>query len=508
MEKNYFKIKGWLIGLDFLIWTIASILCVMWRWVADKSMVWSYMVLFGVMCVVWCVIGVLCGKYRSMCTTRFLYQVLSLLMTIFVMSLVVYVCRMYLEGWQYSPRVAQWMIWLVSGADVIVLLGGSMWKYAQDMDDKPMIFEERQKTKVLREPQKLSERALKSVEDGIREYANDDVLKMLHEKVNIDNTNTRVVANRDLFTLQTLEQYRFDTIVNLVLVNDLREINKHFAVANDKLPDGGRYICCFRPKETVKRKILSHYPKGLNWIVYTMHFVFKRMMPKLVLTSHLYFDLTDGKNRVLTETEVLGRLYFCGFEVDEVVEVGKMKYVFARRVAMPQPQSKTRKRYGPLIRLPRVGKNKKIIYFYKMRTMHPYSEYIQKYVYDKYGSLDGDKAENDFRITTWGRFFRKVWIDELPMIINLLRGDMKLVGVRPLSKVKFDSYPKYLQDKRTLSKPGLIPPFYVDMPKTQEEMYDSEERYIDQYLKHPLSTDFKYFWKAFYMIVFKRARSH
>ncbi|MBO5086502.1 MAG: sugar transferase [Paludibacteraceae bacterium] len=175
---------------------------------------------------------------------------------------------------------------------------------------------------------------------------------------------------------------------------------------------------------------------------------------------------------------------------------------------MPQPQSKARKRYGPLIRLPRVGKNKKIIYFYKMRTMHPYSEYIQKYVYDKYGSLDGDKAENDFRITTWGRFFRKVWIDELPMIINLLRGDMKLVGVRPLSKVKFDSYPKYLQDKRTLSKPGLIPPFYVDMPKTQEEMYDSEERYIDQYLKHPLSTDFKYFWKAFYMIVFKRARSH
>ena len=507
MEKNYFKIKGWLIGLDLLIWTIASLLCVMWRWVADKSMVWSYMALFGVMCLVWCVVGFLCGKYKSLSSTRFLFQILSLLATIAITHLLTYLMLEYVIG-LFSSRVAVSLIWLVATMDLGVLLSHNVWMYAQDMDDKPMIFEERKEAHVLNKPQILSAHALQSVLDGIKEYANDEVLYMLRDKANLDSSNTRVIANRDLFTLQTLEQYRFDTIVNLALVNDLREINKHFAIANDKLPDGGRYICCFRPKEVVKEKILKHYPAGLNWIVYLFHFIFKRMMPKLVLTSHLYFDLTDGKNRVLTETEVLGRLYFCGFEVDEVVEVAKMKYVFARRVAMPQPQSKSRKRYGPLIRLPRVGKNKKIIYFYKMRSMHPYSEYIQKYVYDKYGSLDGDKAENDFRITTWGRFFRKVWIDELPMIINLLRGDMKLVGVRPLSKVKFDSYPKYLQDKRTLSKPGLIPPFYVDMPKTQEEMYDSEERYIDQYLKHPLATDFKYFWKAFYMIVFKRARSH
>ena len=507
MEKNYFKIKGWLIGLDLLIWTIASLLCVMWRWVADKSMVWSYMALFGVMCLVWCVVGFLCGKYKSLSSTRFLFQILSLLATIAITHLLTYLMLEYVIG-LFSSRVAVSLIWLVATMDLGVLLSHNVWMYAQDMDDKPMIFEERKEAHVLNKPQILSAHALQSVLDGIKEYANDEVLYMLRDKANLDSSNTRVIANRDLFTLQTLEQYRFDTIVNLALVNDLREINKHFAIANDKLPDGGRYICCFRPKEVVKEKILKHYPAGLNWIVYLFHFIFKRMMPKLVLTSHLYFDLTDGKNRVLTETEVLGRLYFCGFEVDEVVEVAKMKYVFARRVAMPQPQSKSRKRYGPLIRLPRVGKNKKIIYFYKMRSMHPYSEYIQKYVYDKYGSLDVDKAENDFRITTWGRFFRKVWIDELPMIINLLRGDMKLVGVRPLSKVKFDSYPKYLQDKRTLSKPGLIPPFYVDMPKTQEEMYDSEERYIDQYLKHPLATDFKYFWKAFYMIVFKRARSH
>ena len=151
-KSNYFNIKGWFIGLDFVIWSVASVLCVMWRWVADKSMVWSYMLLFAGMFAVWCVVGVLCGKYRPMRITRFLYQVLSLMATILVMYLVVYVCRTYLEGWQYSPRVAQWMIWLVAAMDVVVLLGNSMWKYAQDMDDKPMIFEERDEANVLREP--------------------------------------------------------------------------------------------------------------------------------------------------------------------------------------------------------------------------------------------------------------------------------------------------------------------------------------------------------------------
>ena len=508
-KSNYFNIKGWLIGLDFVIWSVASVLCVMWRWVADKSMVWSYMLLFAGMFAVWCVVGVLCGKYRPMRITRFLYQVLSLMATILIMYLVVYICRTHLEEWQYSPRVAQWMIWLVAGMDVMVLLGNSMWKYAQDMDDKPMIFEEREEANVLREPQKLSERALKSVEDGIRDYTNDEVLKLLRAKANIDSANTRVIANRDLFTVQTLEQYRFDTIVNLVLVNDIREINKHFATANDKLPDNGRFVCCFRPKEAVKEKILSNYPKGINWLVYSMHFVFKRMMPKLVLTSHLYFDLTDGRNRVLTETEVLGRLYFCGFEVDEVVEVGRMKYVFARRVAMPQQQGEIRKRYGPLIKLRRVGKDGRWFNVYKLRTMHPYSEYLQQYMLDNYGLQEGGKFANDVRVTTLGAFARKYWLDELPMFINFFKGDMKFVGVRPLSRQYFSLYTPDLQEKRTKFKPGLFPPFYADMPKTLDDIQDSEMRYLTMCEeKGCFYTDIYYMWRIFVNIVFKKARSH
>jgi lipopolysaccharide/colanic/teichoic acid biosynthesis glycosyltransferase len=140
--------------------------------------------------------------------------------------------------------------------------------------------------------------------------------------------------------------------------------------------------------------------------------------------------------------------------------------------------------------------------------MHPYSEYIQQYVFDKNALQEGGKFDNDFRVTTAGKFMRRFWIDELPMLINLLRRDLKIFGIRPLSQHYFDLYSKDLQELRTKTRPGLVPPFYADMPKTLEEIQESELRYLHAYFKRPFLTDWRYFWKAVYNIVFKKARSN
>ncbi len=102
--------------------------------------------------------------------------------------------------------------------------------------------------------------------------------------------------------------------------------------------------------------------------------------------------------------------------------------------------------------------------------MHPYSEFIQEFTYNLNGSKDGDKISNDFRIAFWGKSLRKLWLDELPSIINLFKGDIKLVGVRPLSLSKLRQYPSEFQEFRISAKPGLVPPFYADLPKTFNEL--------------------------------------
>jgi len=69
-------------------------------------------------------------------------------------------------------------------------------------------------------------------------------------------------------------------------------------------------------------------------------------------------------------------------------------------------------------------------------------------------------------------------------------------------------YSDELKEKRVKHKPGLIPPFYADMPKTLPEIIESELRYLNEYEKHPLRTDLKYFFKAWENIIFKKARSN
>ena len=93
------------------------------------------------------------------------------------------------------------------------------------------------------------------------------------------------------------------------------------------------------------------------------------------------------------------------------------------------------------------------------------------------------------------------------MLVNVLKGDMKIVGVRPLSEHFFSLYDEDLQKERIKHKPGFIPPYYVDLPKTMSEIMKSERNYLDLYNKSPIKTDIKYFFIAFKNVLLKGARS-
>jgi lipopolysaccharide/colanic/teichoic acid biosynthesis glycosyltransferase len=129
-------------------------------------------------------------------------------------------------------------------------------------------------------------------------------------------------------------------------------------------------------------------------------------------------------------------------------------------------------------------------------------------VFAEQGLEEGGKLKDDFRVTSWGRWFRKLWIDELPMLYNWLKGDLKIVGVRPLSRHYLSLYDKDLRQMRLQTKPGLIPPFYVDLPKTFEEICESEKKYLQAFLKNPIKTDIYYGIVALYNIFVKKARSN
>lgn len=327
----------------------------------------------------------------------------------------------------------------------------------------------------------------------------------IENHVNLEDKKTLVISTTTRFNILRQPDNQYETIVNLRRINDIRHLNKFFEAVNHKLPQHGRFIGCAETAQQRKKRILRKYPPMVNWIAYTGDYIIKRVFPKFYPTRGIYFFLTRGHNRVLAQAEVLGRLYACGFEVIEDHYVNGLYFFVTKRIK--DPAFDINPTYGPFIKLRRVGKGGKLIKVYKLRTMHPFAEYLQDYVHKLNNLENGGKFKNDFRISHSRAVLRKLWIDELPMIVNLFRGELKLVGVRPLSQQYFALYSKELQEKRIRCKPGLIPPFYADLPETLEEIQESEMRYLDAYAKRPFRTQWKYFWRAMKNILFKKARS-
>lgn len=112
---------------------------------------------------------------------------------------------------------------------------------------------------------------------------------------------------------------------------------------------------------------------------------------------------------------------------------------------------------GPVIFVHnRVGKNGKKIGIYKFRSMVMNAEeLIEKFTPEQKEEFKKNfKLENDPRITKIGKFLRKTSLDELPQLFNILKGDLSIVGPRPIMEVETKIYGKY-KDMLLSVKPGL-----------------------------------------------------
>ncbi len=112
---------------------------------------------------------------------------------------------------------------------------------------------------------------------------------------------------------------------------------------------------------------------------------------------------------------------------------------------------------GPVIfRQRRAGKNGRPFVMYKFRSMQTDAE-MQQSELAAFNQMSGPvfKIDRDPRVTPIGRFLRKSSLDELPQLLNVLRGDMSLVGPRPLPLYEVEKFESPSQRRRLSMKPGL-----------------------------------------------------
>lgn len=117
-------------------------------------------------------------------------------------------------------------------------------------------------------------------------------------------------------------------------------------------------------------------------------------------------------------------------------------------------------RRTPLFLQDRLGLDGSVFKTWKFRTMTPGAEESlrQRCETDEEFKSEwetGCKLENDPRITRVGRFLRKTSLDEIPQLINVLKGEMSLVGPRPLPQYHYDQLPLKVRQLRERVRPGM-----------------------------------------------------
>ena len=154
----------------------------------------------------------------------------------------------------------------------------------------------------------------------------------------------------------------------------------------------------------------------------------------------------------------------------------------------------------------RYGKNGKVFRLYKFRSMcigadKKLKEYLENNDEAREEFEKTHKLQNDPRITKIGNFLRKSSLDELPQMINILKGDMSFVGPRPVVEKEVEEYGAN-KDKFLSVRPGLTGYWQVNgrSNTTYEERMEMELYYVDNC---SLWLDIKIFFKTF-ITVFKK----
>lgn len=318
-------------------------------------------------------------------------------------------------------------------------------------------------------------------------------------------SDSLILNSESIFNVEIYSKEELEFFLNLHQINDIRRLNNYFIEVNRVLKQGGVFCLVVETISLRYDRIIKTFGKFFGKVLYFADFVFRRVFPKLPFFQGIYFGLTNGINRALSTTETLGRLYFCGFEVLKVKQINGLLYVIAQKVK--EPSKDTSPTYGPLIKLNRYGKDGNLIKVYKFRTMHPYSEYLHSFVTQLYGFGEKGKVDDDIRVTSWGKFLRKFWLDEIPQFYNLFKGELALIGVRPLSKRFLDEYPEDLKQERLKYKPGCLPPYVAFKMQSVDQYLESERMYLAMKKKHPFWTDVKIFFLAIYNILTGKIRS-
>jgi len=300
----------------------------------------------------------------------------------------------------------------------------------------------------------------KSIKDFFQENPDERVVALVNRYlsgVDLDGCDVLLVSDANVLD-GIANEGSFRCVASSAALNDYVRVNKSLAKIYRLLNSRGVFVGHVETSEQYGARVSSRYNFIVAKIIILFSFVFERVIPKLFGLRHVIDKFGLNKHHRLTKCEALGRLRYCGFQILKL-------------------------------------------------TMHAYANYIHDYVLDNLEIDNNGKVVRDFGVPGWGKILRKFWLDEMPQLFNILKGELTFIGLRHLSREFLELYPEDWRNERMKLRPGFVPPYYADCPKTFEDIIESEKRYYRLKKKYPITTDVYYFIRVVINFLTLKART-
>jgi exopolysaccharide biosynthesis polyprenyl glycosylphosphotransferase len=183
--------------------------------------------------------------------------------------------------------------------------------------------------------------------------------------------------------------------------------------------------------------------------------------------------LTIGTPRLNRSSQVAKRALDAALASLFLVALAPLLALVAAAIKLESP--------GPVVfRQPRVGRGGKVFGILKFRSMYADAELRKPELADSNGESVLFKLREDPRITRVGRILRRFSIDELPQLVNVVRGHMSLVGPRPLINPEIEAMDEEWHVRRLDLRPGMTGPWQVTGRSESpfEEMVRLDYQYV------------------------------
>lgn len=218
------------------------------------------------------------------------------------------------------------------------------------------------------------------------------------------------------------------------------------------------------------------------------------MLELRTVEENIFYERTIDRKTILQRR----RLYWVAKRAQDVVfsalalvVLSPLMALIAILVVLDDPKG------GPIFSQPRCGRDGKVFQFYKFRSMCVDAEAKLSELL-KENEMEGPafKMKDDPRITRVGRFLRKTSLDELPQLVNVLRGEMTIVGPRPPVPREYALYNDY-QKQRLYVTPGLTCYWQVQ-PHRNDLSFDE---WVELDLQYIQDRSFLLDWKLIFKTV-------